>query len=470
MHDFEKVAQKFFNNKDISDNKQVSKILDCFDDHWITNWAEVDHEWLMKMIFPAFMTELCHLYLQPLWEEMTHAKFLGLSQSTSSFWEFVVLVQKTNSLLKGTPSHKDPHAVCEHIERGMDQVLFKRCVEEKADKILHDGKSEELRLWMDDKMRSYHKNTVWELEAQSHAQKHLQPSRDNHLTDPSRCANTFPSNCPTSSSSTPNGKCSYLHNLTDAEWTLLRDNKSCFKCHHPFAGHCTFKGKCDALNGNNYLPVTQATINAAKKAHHICLNNHVAAISITQNEPLSSSALNQVCTRSQLLCQALQILLLTMLPTRQLFWMGQMILMTKWVLCSQISLLPSSKVSRLLQIPPSTWISQGDLTVNCPPPILESLSLPPISLPLSFDCLLDNGSHLNLICDSWVNQLRLHKKKLKTPIEMNLTMHLNENKTSSTFYNFIRLPLYDVAGGYRAKSVYVEPLLPSSSWTTFLVA
>ena len=42
----------------------------------------------------------------------------------------------------------------------MDQVLFKRCVEEKADKILHDGKSEELRLWMDDKMRSYHKNTV----------------------------------------------------------------------------------------------------------------------------------------------------------------------------------------------------------------------------------------------------------------------------------------------------------------------
>ena len=25
---------------------------------------------------------------------------------------------------------------------------------------------------------------------------------------------------------------------------------------------------------------------------------------------------------------------------------------------------------------------------------------PPDSLPVSFDCLLDNGSHLNLICDS----------------------------------------------------------------------
>ena len=73
---------------------------------------------------------------------MTCTKFLGLSQSTGSFWEFAVLVQKTNSLLKG--SHKDPHAVHECIEGGMDQVLFKRCIEEKADKISHNDKSEEL--------------------------------------------------------------------------------------------------------------------------------------------------------------------------------------------------------------------------------------------------------------------------------------------------------------------------------------
>ena len=44
------------------------------------------------------------------------------------------------------------------------------------------------------------------------------------------------------------------------------------------------------LNGNNYIPVTQATIDAAKKTHHNCPNNHVAAVSITQNEPPFSSA------------------------------------------------------------------------------------------------------------------------------------------------------------------------------------
>ena len=150
MHDFEKAAQKFFNNKDIGEDKQVSKILDCFDDHRIADWVEVDRDHLIEMTFPAFMTELHWLYLQPLWEEMTWAKFLGLSQNTTSFWQFAVLVQKTNSLLKGTVSHKDPRAICKHIEGGMDQVLFKRCVEEKVDKITHDDKAEELRLWMDE--------------------------------------------------------------------------------------------------------------------------------------------------------------------------------------------------------------------------------------------------------------------------------------------------------------------------------
>lgn len=96
------------------------------------------------------MTELCQLYLQPLCEEMMHTKFLGLSQQMKSFWKFAVSVQKTNSLLKGTISHKDPCAIHKQIEGGMDQILFKRCVEEKVDKIANDDKAEELRLWMDE--------------------------------------------------------------------------------------------------------------------------------------------------------------------------------------------------------------------------------------------------------------------------------------------------------------------------------
>ena len=80
-----------------------------------------------------------------------------------------------NSLLKGTNSHKNPCAVHEHIKGGMDQVLFKICVEEGVNKIVHNDQSEELQLWIDDieqindKMRSYHEDIVWEFEAQAHA-------------------------------------------------------------------------------------------------------------------------------------------------------------------------------------------------------------------------------------------------------------------------------------------------------------
>ena len=196
-------------------------------------------------------------------------------------------MQKTNSLLKGTVSHKDPCAVHEQIEGEMDHVLFKQCVKEKIDKIMHNDRAGELPLWMDEvkrinnKMRSYQEDAMWEFEAWSYAQRRAQHSRDNHLADPSHHVNTFPSNCPASSSS---AKHSYPLNLTNAEHTLLRDNEGCFKCCHTFTGHRAFEGKCEAPTGTNYIPVTQATIDAAKKAHHVWLNVHVAATSITQNE------------------------------------------------------------------------------------------------------------------------------------------------------------------------------------------
>ena len=158
---------------------------------------------------------------------MTYAKFLSLSQNASSSCEFAVLVQKMNSLLKVTTSHKDPCAVHECIEGGRDQVLFKRCVKEKADKITHADKSEGMQLWMDkvkridDKMRSYHEGAVHKFEAQSYSQRNMQHNRDNRLADPSCHTKTFPFDCPASSSA-PNMKCSYPPNLTNAEWTLLK--------------------------------------------------------------------------------------------------------------------------------------------------------------------------------------------------------------------------------------------------------
>ena len=53
-----------------------------------------------------------------------------------------------------------------------------------------------------------------------------------------------------------------------------------------------------------------------------------------------------------------------------------------------------------------------------------------------------------------MNELRLHKKKLKSPIEMDLAMHLNDKRMSVTLYDFVKLSLYNTSGEYCAKTVW----------------
>ena len=79
---------------------------------------------------------------------------------------------------------------------------------------------------------------------------------------------------------------------------------------------------------------------------------------------------------------------------------------------------------------------------------------PPSLLPFSFDCLLNNGSHIVLIHDSLVNELGLCKKRLKMPIKTDVAMHLNEKKMSVMLYEFVKLPLYYASGEYCAKTVH----------------
>ena len=66
MFEFKKGAQKYFNNKEVPDNKQVKKILDCFNDYRIANWIAIHCEHLKDLSFADFMSELHSLYLQPL--------------------------------------------------------------------------------------------------------------------------------------------------------------------------------------------------------------------------------------------------------------------------------------------------------------------------------------------------------------------------------------------------------------------
>ena len=73
-------------------------------------------------------------------------------------------------------------------------------------------------------------------------------------------------------------------------------------------------------------------------------------------------------------------------------------------------------------------------------------------LPITFDCLLDVGSHLVIICEDLVNKLKLHHKRHHTPIFTETAMH-NDQKNVIELGEFVKLQLYDASGQYISKSV-----------------
>ena len=75
-------------------------------------------------------------------------------------------------------------------------------------------------------------------------------------------------------------------------------------------------------------------------------------------------------------------------------------------------------------------------------------------LPISFDCLLDDGSHLVLIWASLVKQLDLHIHTLPLLIKTELTMQDNEQKIIVILTEYVHLSLYDKTGEYSTWTIH----------------
>ena len=77
---------------------------------------------------------------------------------------------------------------------------------------------------------------------------------------------------------------------------------------------------------------------------------------------------------------------------------------------------------------------------------------PADDFPLTFDCLLDLSSHLVIIRESLVDQLKLCRKRLREPIFTKTTMH-DGRKNIIAFEEFVNLRLYDASERYISKTV-----------------
>ena len=107
--------------------------------------------------------------------------------------------------------------------------------------------------------------------------------------------------------------------------------------------------------------------------------------------------------------------------------------------------------------PPKVDEHHAPMTV---PHLFWCTSYSPVGdLPITFNCLLDVGSHLVIICEDLVNKFKLHCKRLRTPIFTKTAMH-NDQKNVIEFGEFVKLQLYNASGQYISK--YVHAVISSS--------
>src|ERR1700691_3493025 len=136
MRQFEHTCKNYFVHKKIMVDDQVTLILSGILDDHIGDWISADRDPLVTLSFNAFMVEFRLNYLAEDWEEDTLHKLLGMTQGTSSFWDYAVAIQSKNSLLHETPLHLPDDKLCQQIGVGMEVRLSKKVSAEKLNKVV----------------------------------------------------------------------------------------------------------------------------------------------------------------------------------------------------------------------------------------------------------------------------------------------------------------------------------------------
>jgi hypothetical protein len=144
--DFESRCLIFFTStKDtITDDQKVTKILGCFQNLLVNDWASTEWEQLAKLTFEKFMKELREHWLPTNWEQMVLMQMLGshLDPEKQKFEPWAAKIMSHNLVLKNTTSHMSDDALQKQLEIMLDQDLH--ILASKSDLL----KITELRPWM----------------------------------------------------------------------------------------------------------------------------------------------------------------------------------------------------------------------------------------------------------------------------------------------------------------------------------
>lgn len=109
IHNLKIACRLYFVHHNMLEDEQVMKIAWGVQDPRIQNWYNANQARINALEFDKYIEELKTMWLPADWEASISARVWSLQQRDQIFWEWVVEVQGTNTLLLGTPSFLTPH-------------------------------------------------------------------------------------------------------------------------------------------------------------------------------------------------------------------------------------------------------------------------------------------------------------------------------------------------------------------------
>ncbi|KAH9009482.1 hypothetical protein EDB85DRAFT_2162677 [Lactarius pseudohatsudake] len=259
VRDFENHCNTFFiNAKDgVEDNEKVKRIIGCFENTLVDDWALCDSERLMALTFPEFMKQFRARWLPLNWEQAVRTQMLNSRLDPSQrfdAWSDQIL--SYNVSLRNTTSHMSDAQLRIQLEAALDEELRTMATDEKLNEIadFHEWMSKLTRI---DNRRQTERKRMADFWDNRSAKRQNTGTRYPPANNVNRSSFTRGSSAP--STSTPS---LYPPKLTDDERRLLHDHEGCLKCRTFYAGHRA--GACTiTLSGKDYK---QRTLQDALRA------------------------------------------------------------------------------------------------------------------------------------------------------------------------------------------------------------
>ncbi|KAJ7590648.1 hypothetical protein C8J56DRAFT_763935, partial [Mycena floridula] len=125
----------YFIAKKTPSEDRTSQIFGCFQDPIVRDWFDVNKAEILGLTMPEFQLKFRGQFLETDWEDdLRRAMMTSKQKEDVAFKDWIIQVQKMNSLLKGTDSFLDDEALLNLLEANMLADLQEEIKESKPPK------------------------------------------------------------------------------------------------------------------------------------------------------------------------------------------------------------------------------------------------------------------------------------------------------------------------------------------------